>query len=170
MPPHSVRLLNADDASAFRALRLQALLAAPQAFGASPEEESALPLAQLAHRLTPGPGQAVFGHGAPLDSCIGLLRQCSLKQAHKALIWGMYVAPALRGNGLGRALLQAAIARAETMPGLQQLHLSVTQGNTAALRLYQRLGFEAYGCEPAALRVHGRDLDEILMVRRLHGA
>ncbi|HEY6636179.1 MAG TPA: GNAT family N-acetyltransferase [Solirubrobacterales bacterium] len=52
----------------------------------------------------------------------------------------LYVAPKLRGNGLGRALLEAAIetARAE---GAEQMELGTSEDDVAARRLYESLGF-----------------------------
>jgi ribosomal protein S18 acetylase RimI-like enzyme len=52
----------------------------------------------------------------------------------------LYVAPALRGKGLGRALLEAAMdaARAE---GAEQMELGTAESDTAARALYESAGF-----------------------------
>jgi ribosomal protein S18 acetylase RimI-like enzyme len=52
----------------------------------------------------------------------------------------LYVVPDLRGNGLGRALLETAMetARAE---GAEQMELGTSQSDEAARRLYQSAGF-----------------------------
>jgi len=79
----------------------------------------------------------------------------------------MYVAPAHRGQGLGRALLDALLERARAIPDLTQVLLGVSASQTAAKQLYTSLGFECFGREPDALRV-GRELfDEEHMVLRL---
>ena len=58
--------------------------------------------------------------------------------------WGalqnLGVARGYRGRGLGSILLSRAMAGFRAA-GLQQMHLEVTSANTAAVRLYQRLGF-----------------------------
>ena len=46
----------------------------------------------------------------------------------------------------------------------------VAVGNTPAIRLYQKAGFEIYGTEPRALFVNGRYIDEHMMVRFLDKA
>jgi ribosomal protein S18 acetylase RimI-like enzyme len=52
----------------------------------------------------------------------------------------LYVVPGLRGNGLGRALLETAMetARAE---GAEQMELGTSENDTAARKLYESAGF-----------------------------
>jgi ribosomal protein S18 acetylase RimI-like enzyme len=45
----------------------------------------------------------------------------------------------------------AAVQHDMARPGLRVLQLEVTQGNTAAQRLYQSLGFEPFGVEPLSV-------------------
>ena len=54
------------------------------------------------------------------------------------------VAPAARRKGLGRQLLEALFAAARQTES-QSLFLEVRESNTAARRLYERLGFEQTG-------------------------
>ena len=74
----------------------------------------------------------------------------------------MMVCAEARGHGVGRALLEACIARAREADGLELLTLSVTSSNLAAVRLYERAGFEPYGRLPRAIKLedtyHGKDL------------
>jgi ribosomal protein S18 acetylase RimI-like enzyme len=56
-----------------------------------------------------------------------------LKQLHRGFIRSMYVAPHARGRGIGKALMHEAVHFARAMPGLRQLTLAVTAGNSAAL-------------------------------------
>ncbi|HEV7753549.1 MAG TPA: GNAT family N-acetyltransferase [Baekduia sp.] len=57
------------------------------------------------------------------------------------------VDPARRGAGLGRALVAAAIERAEAL-ALRRLSLRVYDGNDAAIRTYLALGFTDAGPLP----------------------
>lgn len=61
-----------------------------------------------------------------------------------AEILTLAVAPAARGQGLGRGLLQAAIARAREL-GAETMFLEVGADNPAALALYAGLGFAKCG-------------------------
>jgi len=62
----------------------------------------------------------------------------------EAEILTLAVAPAARGKGLGRALLQSAIVRAEEL-GAHALFLEVGADNPHALALYAGLGFAKVG-------------------------
>jgi RimJ/RimL family protein N-acetyltransferase len=54
---------------------------------------------------------------------------------------GMFVDPAMRGRGIGTALLDAAIAWARKT-GVYKITLKVWPHNVGAIRLYARFGFE----------------------------
>lgn len=60
----------------------------------------------------------------------------------------LIVAPACRGAGIGRLLLERAeaIARAR---GCCKLTLEVLEGNATAQALYRTLGYEGYSLDPA---------------------
>jgi GNAT superfamily N-acetyltransferase len=79
----------------------------------------------------------------------------------------MYVAPPFRGQGIGRALVQAAIAQAKALPGPHQVNLGVTNSNRAA---HAVCGFGTYGVEREAMAVGGHYHDTAYMVLRLASA
>lgn len=53
----------------------------------------------------------------------------------------MYVAPAMRGRGLGRELMEAVVRRSRERGG-RYVKLSVYDGNEAAIGFYRSLGFK----------------------------
>ena len=162
MSGSSIRALVPTDAAAW-------LREHPTAFLASEEEERAR-AGGVAERLAAPPDRAViFGafHEGALIGTVGLGRVATRKQAHTAIVWGVYVAPEHRGRGLGRRLLETAIDAARAMPGVERLGLSVDERNEGARRLYESLGFEAWGTEPDAFRAEGRGVDEVHMILRL---
>lgn len=171
MPSLLVRRLTAPDAPSLRRLRLDALMETPESFGSSYEEEHTLTLEDIRAWITPLDDGAMFGvfTDDALAGMVGVGRQRKLKMRHKAHIWSMYVTPAQRGQGLGRLLMHAAIAHAQTMRGIRQVQLSVTANNSAAAALYASLGFVEYGTEREALCVNGLLYDETLMALALTG-
>jgi ribosomal-protein-alanine N-acetyltransferase len=64
--------------------------------------------------------------------------------AGEAEILTLAVVPQARGRGLGRALLRAAIEKAQTM-GAETMFLEVGADNPSALALYAGLGFTKAG-------------------------
>ena len=105
-----IRRLTPADACAFQQLRLAALQEAPSAFGSSYEEEKLFPASIIEGRLAVKPDRGSFGafENDALTGLVGLGRADMTRLAHKALIWGMYVIPELRGKGIARALLVEA--------------------------------------------------------------
>ena len=164
-----LRVLEAGDVAAFTTLRLAALQECPTAFSSSYEEECDSPLVRRAERMAPDRDGAIFGafDGQTLVGTVGLHRESHRKLAHKAVIWGVYVAPSFRQRGVGRLLLERALAHATTMPGLLQVTLGVNSENTAAIALYESLGFETFGVERGFMLVDGVLHDELHMVRAL---
>jgi len=158
-----IRRLTPKDALPFQALRLAALKEAPSAFASSYEEEKDFSLALVEGRLAVREDRGAFGAFLN-DELLGMAVLGRLEQKkvhHKALIWSVYVAPTARSRGIGRALVEAALALARSVPGIRQVNVSVTAGNAAAVRLYESLGFRRYGLEPAALLVAGELHDEL---------
>ncbi|MFY7973066.1 MAG: GNAT family N-acetyltransferase [Rubrivivax sp.] len=171
--PTAIRSLDAHDAAAYQALRLQGLRECPEAFASSSEEEEPLPLDTVAERLRPRAEAIVLGgfaarpDGEALVGIVGLGRETMRKLAHKGWIWGVYVAPEARRDGLAGRLLQHALGHAATAWGLRQVNLGVNTRNAAAQALYRKLGFESYGLERGFLLLNGELHDEHQMVKVL---
>lgn len=155
-----VRRLMPNDAGLYREIRLEALQLSSEAFGSSFEHEGAQPLDYFREAVTKAD---VFGAflEAGLVGVAGFRAQAGLKQAHKGLLWGMYVRPVARGTGAAKSLVKAVLDHARERVELVQL--TVVSENEAAQRLYRSCGFVAYGHEVHALKQGGRYYDELLM-------
>ena len=166
-----IRRLSPSDADSFQALRLRGLQEVPSAFGSSYEEEVGFSRETIESRLAVKPDRGVFGafEGEELIGLVALGRENMAKLAHKAMIWGMYVSPGARAQGIGRALLLEALALARDVPGLQQVNLCVNAANAPAIRLYESVGFRAFGREIGAMFIAGEFHDEVHMSLPLRG-
>ncbi len=71
-----------------------------------------------------------------------------------------------RGKRVGKALLAECLQQARATPGLEQIVLTVTEGNPAE-RLYASFGFERFGVEPRALKLGGNCYGKVHMLLRL---
>lgn len=139
---------------AYRALRLAALLESPDAFGSTHAAEAARPDQRWQSALEAAERS---GLGLPLaawvdaQQAVGLCwAQRDAQDATTVQLYQVWVAPPHRGQGLGRSLVENAIGWARGH-GARWLRLGVTIEDSAAWRLYARLGFVAVG-PPAPLR------------------
>jgi RimJ/RimL family protein N-acetyltransferase len=76
---------------------------------------------------------------------------------------GLSVAPHWRGRGLGRRLMQAAIADAQGWEDFCRIELLCATWNTRGLALYESLGFVTEGIKRKAVKMRGVPEDEVLM-------
>jgi ribosomal protein S18 acetylase RimI-like enzyme len=167
-----IRPLEPEDAPAFQDLRLFALQESPSAFGSSYEDERDRNTQQIAAFIAGSDERTFFGWFADEKLCgvCGVGREQGMKERHIAFIRSMYVAPPARNNGIGRQLLLAAMARASSWPGVEQVTLAVTASNDSAVNLYKSCGFVEVGRMPRALKLESEYFDEITMLHRLGAA
>lgn len=160
-PPVAVRRLGTADAEDYRTIRLAALAREPDAFGSVYDVEVARPLDAFAERLATS---VVFGAyaGERIVGLAGFKQDDGPKDNHKGVVWGLYVRPSARGQGVARALMAAVIGSAREL--VEQLTLSVVESNDAAKTFYEKIGFEVYGLEPRSLKSAAGYQNEVLMV------
>lgn len=154
-----IRMLAEEDAAAFRDIRLRALHDHPEAFAASFDEESSVPIEKIQDFLRTTTAEGfILGtfDDRQLAGIVSFFRNRRQKMRHKAHIGEMYVAPEARGRGIGRQLLAGVIARARSLDGLEEIVLAVTAGNERARLLYTSAGFEPYALDPNLLKVGDR--------------
>jgi len=160
-----VRILGAEDAEVFWKLRLRALQENPESFGSTYTEILERGIAGITQSLTKrnenGGNNVTFGafDDKTLVGTTGFSREEMAKTRHKSIIWGMYVPNELRRKGIGKALVGAAIAYARELPDLEQINLNVVLTSKEARHLFIAMGFETWGVERHALKLHDRYFD-----------
>jgi len=167
-----VALLKLSDAPRYRSLMLEAYECAADAFTSTAEERSNEPDSFWARRVADPTGlSAAFGafEGADLVGTVALEFSAKPKTRHKALVIGMYVSPAARGGGAGRALLAAAMAYVEGRRDILRMYLTVTEDNVPAVNLYRSAGFEPFGVEPMAILTPSGFKGKVHMSRAVAG-
>ncbi|MCK6074539.1 GNAT family N-acetyltransferase [Paenibacillus silvae] len=163
---YMLRNIERGESDVYWPLRLEALRTHPEAFGASYELSSQLTVSEVKDRIHNEPDDYILGAFTPdgiLAGFMGFKREYGPKLRHKGFIWGVYVSPAYRGEGLASRLLSEVLERGRHLEGIKQINLSVVTTNAAARRLYERYGFEVYGIERNALEVNGQGYDEAHM-------
>lgn len=159
----NIRRLSVDDLDRFRDIRAEALRTHPQTFY-SPEEDGAgeAMLAAYRHWLN-GMLLGAFNRGH-LIGVAGFYVSPDRRSQHRGNIYTVYVRENHRAIGVGDQLIKQLLSHAATC--VEQVHLAVLVEASAAVRTYQRNGFEIYGTDPAAVRIGDATYDKYLMVRR----
>jgi ribosomal protein S18 acetylase RimI-like enzyme len=86
--------------------------------------------------------------------------------AHVLDINGLAVDPEVQGRGVGRALVEACVARAQQQKA-RKLNLRVLGSNQRARRLYESCGFQVEGLLRGEFLLEGRYVDDVFMTRTL---
>ena len=143
----AVREIKTDDWELMRDVRLAALAEAPYAFGSSYAGEVAFSEEQWRGRISER-SVTFFAHEEPADAPSVGKAPAGLAGVYvedgAADLVSMWVRPAARGLGVGRALVEAAAAWTKAH-GFGTLSLWVTESNTSARRLYDQCGFKPTG-------------------------
>ncbi|THD62589.1 GNAT family N-acetyltransferase [Phenylobacterium sp.] len=81
----------------------------------------------------------------------------------------VYVSPAAKGQGVGRAVLSAVIAACEALGVRQLMAVIGDSGNAGSIGLHRALGFEQTGIGRSVGFKHGRWVDIVHMQKPLNG-
>ncbi len=170
---YEIRPLEASDFQPFLNIQRVALLNSPEVFGSDYDwfdTLSILSKEQRYERYMLFPYQYLLGAILPDGQVAGMVGfsndHTRTKIKHKGRIWGMYVIPEYRGQGVASAMVASVLNTAEEI-GVEQIHLSVSTDNKDSYSLYLRLGFTVYGLETHAMKVGEQYVDEYLMVKFL---
>jgi GNAT superfamily N-acetyltransferase len=162
-----IRLLGTDDVDVFRQIRMEALHAEPAAFASSASDWEQMSEDAWRQRLLDDPVFVAFEGEAPV-AIMGLLRQRASKMVHRATIIMVYVRREIRGTGVAGALLDFVVGYAREN-GIRQLELTASAENSRAIQFYRKAGFFDAGLIPAGVVHDGREIDDLIMVRRIAG-
>lgn len=160
-----IRLLGVDDVHDFRNIRLSALKESPEMFGSIYDCEKKLSTQQFMKRLDSFTAFGAYIEEKIVGLCV-FKQEDGVKDAHKAYLSSVFVEPEFRGLGVAEKLLQSVKNYAREH--VEQIMLSVVDGNIAAIKLYEKQGFKIYGVEPRALKEGSEYRDEILMILILY--
>jgi ribosomal protein S18 acetylase RimI-like enzyme len=164
-----LRRLSAADRARFRELRQIALTVNPEDFMITVEEEIAVPRLSIEAALELPEACNFFlgactGDPANLVGVVGLLTNGFHKTRHSGRVTSLFVHPQHRRRGIAQMMLERLLTQAAA-GGLRSVRLEVVADNRGAIALYERLGFNPYGLEPAAYRMGEREWDLLLMTR-----
>jgi ribosomal protein S18 acetylase RimI-like enzyme len=137
----AVRRAMVGDEHILRALRLEALAEAPEAFGSNCERELARTTLDWRRWLAPGVTLVLEDAGAARGLVAGVLDP---QDPGIVYLMSMWIHPALRGSGAADVLVAEHLVWARAA-GARSVRLDVFATNVRARRLYERHGFRGTG-------------------------
>jgi ribosomal protein S18 acetylase RimI-like enzyme len=168
MYPIEIIQLTPDDWQAYRAIRLEALQTEPQAFGSAYATNLNHPESfwrgRLAEAAAGQRGWLLFARAQ--DRLVGMIGAYITDDPAVVEIISTYVTPEFRGQGIGRALMDAILHAVSAHSTFQTARLGVNVDQTAALRLYESFGFQIIGTEQV-LMGDGQAHDQCIMAKSL---
>lgn len=159
-----IKYLTSDDLDDFLDLRKDSFTFDPGSFGGS--EEELIDTSGFGARLDlPNDENFVLGHyeDEELVGMIGFVRGDKEKTRHSGEIWGFFVHPAYRKQGIGKKLLIECIKNAKVNSRIKLIYLGVTESSESAIDLYSKVGFHEYGRKPKAFKIGEEYLSEVQM-------
>lgn len=172
MTEFTLRPFSPDDAKELHRLREQSLEECPEAYSMGLEKWRGAPVTSVAAMIEAsasgqdGPLVGVF-QNETLLGFVGVKVIGRQKVAHVGTLWGLYVDPAHRRNGLGEQLIQRVLEMAKSVQSLEQVRLMVSTQSKAAVALFEKLDFQEYGVEPRGRKIDDHYHDLAYMWRRL---
>ena len=104
----------------------------------------------------------------PGESAVGHLIMRYTDDAGETVRFGFIIVdPARRGEGLGRRMIEAAVAHAAGALGAKRITIGVFENNAPARRCYAAAGFREAACEPEYCRILGEDRRIIELEREI---
>jgi GNAT superfamily N-acetyltransferase len=138
MKAHIVRL-NTGEGERWRSIRLQALEESPHAFGTTYSQASRWDVTRWEAQVVEFATFIAVVDGRD----VGVARGAAHRETRTRELISMWVAPAMRRQGIGAHLIEAVAAWAKAA-GATALALDVVAGNESAISVYERLGFQRF--------------------------
>ncbi|MCI0551377.1 MAG: GNAT family N-acetyltransferase [Anaerolineae bacterium] len=162
----TIRRLLPHESSIYRELRLACLKNAPEHFGSTYEEESRISKLKFEIYIENN-SQDHFMFGVfddeKLIGLAGFDRMGRQRTRHRGEVVHMYVDSNYRGQNIGETLLRGLLEHAFKLDGIEQAQLGVIAGNDRAIKLYEKVGFRAYGIQPKYFKAGDTYMDQQFM-------
>lgn len=167
------RALRSQDALDMKQLWLDIIAYEPGVMLLTYEEQLKVPVRRLAqdvNSMLADPSALVIGafDAGKLVAVAAIEQQLTVRQSHRARLWGLCVAHSHRRQGLGRKLVRLLATHAGTLDGVEQVNLEVLGCAEAAIELFTSEGFHCFCREPHAVKDGGDYHDELRMLKVLH--
>ncbi len=139
----SLKQIGENDWQMFRKIRLKALLTDPQVFGSHYDREKTYS-GQDWKEWVGAKNQAIFFiyDGEKLIGMTGIYIPQDTVEKSKAVLWGSWLEPAYRRQGISKLMYQARLEWARSQPEIKSIQVSHRESNLASKFANQKHGFK----------------------------
>ena len=145
----TLRLLTAADIIQFKGLRLQSLRETPKSYLHIYDEEASRPNQFYSGFIENNRIVGAFDNDALVGFAI-MSFHSPIKHRHKCLLWGAYVKPDYRSNGIGKQMRLFLFEIAKEL-GMSHCLSSIVADNPASLAMHEGVGYEKMYVEKKGL-------------------
>jgi len=137
-----VRLFQPDEWAGYKHIRLHALATDPRVFGSNLAKEQAHSDSHWQSALT-DPGIGIFGvyAGHDLVGMTGIALKRDDLTGQDCVLWGSWLRPDFRRQGISEKMYRARLAWAEAHPTIRRVIVSHRASNLASMYANQKHGF-----------------------------
>jgi GNAT superfamily N-acetyltransferase len=159
-----IRRLRYDDARAYRAVLIEALILHSDSFREDHRVQVGRQFADVAEELE---RSGIFGGwvGTKLVGIGGFSKNTETKCQHRGNVSRVYVKQEFRAIGIAAMLLQEIVQFAANH--VDQLEAEVTTTSEHVVYMFEKYGFQMCGLSPRGLRVNNEEFDVWTLVRIL---
>ena len=162
-----IRKLLPNESNSYRAIRLECLKHFPINFASNYLDEKAKDKLFFQPYIEQSDSNNfVIGafHKTNLIGISGFKRHELVKTNHRGLIIQVYVTPEYQGNGIGSRIITSTLNKAFKINGMEQVEIDVITINKNAEKVYEKIGFEAYGIQKNYLKIDNDYYDHKMMM------
>lgn len=162
-----IRKLRPNESNSYREIRLQCLKNFPTNFTSNYLDEKVKDELFFQPYIEKSDlNNFVIGafHNGNLIGISGFERLERVKTNHRGHIIQVYVIPEYQGKGIGLDIIKSTLNVAFKINGIEQVEIDVITSNKNAEKIYEKVGFEAYGIQKNFLKIDNDYYDHKMMI------
>ncbi len=162
-----IRKLLPNESNSYREIRLECLKKFPRNFGSNyhdEKEKAKLFFQPFIEQLNIDNFVIGAFHNNSIIGISGFNRYEGEKTKHRGRIIQVYVNPEYQGQNIGTDIIKSTLAEAFKLTEIEQIEINVLATNKKAEKVYEKIGFEAYGLQKNYLKIGSTYYDHKMMM------
>ena len=160
----TIEVVGPEEWETFRAIRLKALQADPTAFGVSYEQQANQSEEEWRSKLS-DPHRRMYAAkiNEQMAAIAGVHFMTAKHVEHVATLVAVFTDPEFRNQGIATSLMEKILEDLRNDPKIVKVRLSVSETQSAAKKLYEKMGFVQVGLAKKEMKIDGTYYDHAQM-------